>query len=191
MGALIIGITGTKGAGKDTLASSLIRMGGKRGVDVRRVAFADKLKEICADLFGLTHLQLHGDMASKEAIDARWGMSAREILQKMGTEVGRSVHPDVWIRYVMRQIEDHPDAIWVISDVRFENEAAAIREVGGIIVRIERPSQGSAEFAGHASEVEGNRIAANHTIMNDMLLAGPNDVARAFDVWADMILNAL
>ena len=191
MGALIIGITGTKGAGKDTLASAIIRMGRKRGVDVRRAAFADKLKEVCADLFGLTQLQLHGDMASKEAIDARWGMSAREILQKMGTEVGRSVHPDVWIRYVMRQIERSPDAIWAISDVRFENEAATIREAGGIIVRVERPSQGSAEFAGHASEVEGNRIAANHTIMNDMLLAGPNDVTRTFDVWADMILNAL
>ena len=191
MGALIIGITGTKGAGKDALASSLIRMGWKHHVDVRRVAFADKLKEVCADLFGLTYLQLHGDMASKEAVDARWGMSAREILQKMGTEVGRSVHPDVWIRYVMRQIEKAPDAIWVISDVRFENEAAAVRDAGGIIVRIERPSQGSAEFAGHASEVEGSRIAANHTIMNDMPLVEPKDVARAFDVWADMILNAL
>lgn len=56
----------------------------------------------------------------------------------------------------------------VISDVRFPHEAKAIREMGGDIWRVIRPSNVSEDA--HASEKEQESIIADQTIMNDSTL---------------------
>lgn len=63
----------------------------------------------------------------------------REVLQKFGTESMRNVfHDDIWVRSLMRRIETSSHSKFVISDVRFQNEVAAIRQLGGIVIRIRR-----------------------------------------------------
>lgn len=52
---LVVGISGRKGSGKDTIGAHLVSK-----YDFKRVAFADSLKDACADIFGFTHDQLHG-----------------------------------------------------------------------------------------------------------------------------------
>jgi hypothetical protein len=76
--------------------------------------------------------------------------TVRELLQKVGTDAMRDViHPDVWVNALMRQYKrkteytndgldykgDCPN--WIISDVRFPNEAKAIKDRGGITVRVD------------------------------------------------------
>ena len=39
----------------------------------------------------------------------------------------------------MRSVALHPDACHVISDVRFPNEAKAILDAGGVVLRVTRP----------------------------------------------------
>lgn len=61
----------------------------------------------------------------------------RQVLQFVGTDLFRDrLHPDTWTQALMRRYT--PESNWVIADVRFPNEAAAIKKAGGILVRIER-----------------------------------------------------
>jgi hypothetical protein len=140
---MIIGFNGHAGAGKDTAAEILIRV-----YNFRRVAFADKLKIACKTVFSFTDSQLFG--ADKDVIDRYWGMSPREILQRVGTECFRiGFDSDVWVKAALRDIE--PGRDYVITDVRFPNEAEAIKDRGGRVIRINRDNARGAGMV-HASE---------------------------------------
>lgn len=81
-------------------------------------------------------------------------MTVREFLQKLGTEGLRNgLHTNVWVNALFadykRKTQMGPDSFdsptasgdypnWIITDVRFPNEAQAIKELGGVVVRIER-----------------------------------------------------
>lgn len=82
-------------------------------------------------------------------------LTPRLILQLLGTECGRQIiHPNIWCTSLMAEyIETPQNALkneeqhledkfpnWLITDVRFPNEASAIKSKGGIVIRIERPS---------------------------------------------------
>lgn len=66
----------------------------------------------------------------------------RQLLQKFGTEVGRNISPNLWVEalmndYIKAKLDGYEED-WIITDVRFENEANAIRENNGILIRINR-----------------------------------------------------
>lgn len=66
----------------------------------------------------------------------------RQLLQKFGTEVGRNISPNLWVDalmndYIKAKSGGYGDD-WIVTDVRFENEAEAIRENGGILIRLNR-----------------------------------------------------
>lgn len=140
---MIIGISGKMGAGKTTLAKAIIGVDSHYGYR----PFAKGLKEACRTVFGLTHEQLYGSL--KNTVDPRWGQAPREMLQKFGTEVGRSIHPNTWVWQTMDAIGEG-DA--VVDDVRYPNEADAIRKAGGIVIRVERKDRPATDFDRHVSE---------------------------------------
>ncbi len=148
----IIGFGCTAQVGKDTATEYLEKAyPGK----VKRVAFADKLKEIAMGLFGLSWEQCYGDQSIKEAIDPRYSMTPREILQGIGEKM-RQVYPDIWIDTVFnvtipKFVEQGFDC-FVISDVRYPNEGNKIHEVGGTVVQITRKGSGVTVGASHSSE---------------------------------------
>lgn len=89
-------------------------------------------------------------------------MTVREFLQKLGKGARDSVHVDVWVNalfadyppsYTERVMTDAPipGKNWIITDVRYPNEAKAIKSRGGIIIRIERPDNPFPE-SNHESE---------------------------------------
>jgi hypothetical protein len=146
---MIIGIGYRAGSGKDTVANLLATHHG-----FRRRAFADALKEAARAIFHLDDDQLYGQL--KEAEDVFWRRSPRFILQKLGTECLRHGYdPDVWVQSLRRHIIDNPDQRdWVVPDVRFFNEARAIRDWGGCLWRVDRPGLAPKGIVGHASETE-------------------------------------
>jgi hypothetical protein len=100
-------------------------------------------------------------------------MSVREFLQKLGTDALRDgLHPNVWVNALMtdyKLIEYGDDEQghypnWVITDVRFINEAIAIHNSGGIIIRIDRP--GVSPVNNHPSEVELDHWNFDYKIAN-------------------------
>lgn len=79
-------------------------------------------------------------------------LTPRLLLQLLGTECGRQIiHPDIWVNSLMneynpvdrRTIQDPDDSNinfpnWIISDVRFPNEAKAVKDRDGILIRLNR-----------------------------------------------------
>lgn len=166
----IIGLCGLAGAGKSTVARHLAD---KHGYVL--VPFAGPLKAM-SRAFGLTQREMAGDL--KEApCETLCGKTPRQFMQWLGTEFGREmIGLDIWVNAWKRGIEQanldaivemcdaSARALIVSDDVRFANEAAAVRALGGVVLRIERPGAGSASGAGHASE---GFLAEAHVIIHN------------------------
>lgn len=139
---MIIGLIGFAGSGKGTIADILVS---KKGFT--KLAFADAVKDATAAIFGWPRSLLEGDTDEsrewREQKDEWWSektglyITPRNMLQLMGTEVGRGmIHPDLWIYALEKRINMYQNV--VIADVRFPNEMRFIQEKGGFIVRVKR-----------------------------------------------------
>ena len=141
---MIVGLVGFIGAGKGTVADLLVERH-----NFFKESFANSVKDSCAAVFGWDRAMLEGDTpesrAWREQPDKWWSdkfgkeFSPRLALQLMGTEAGRDVfHPDLWVHTVLRRCEQAPYNNYVIADVRFPNEINAIKDSGGVVIRVRR-----------------------------------------------------
>lgn len=132
----IIGLHGLPRSGKDTVAKILIDAYG-----YERIAFADTLKEATAILLGRTLIECNGENFDREAVMPEWGFSMRWFLQRFGTECMRDqISRDFWVKCWVNKVSIRGSfARIVATDVRFANEVAAIRDLGGAIVEVRRP----------------------------------------------------
>ena len=138
-------------SGKTTVANYLLAKGWYS------VAFAAPIKRMVVQL--LNEIGLSEDNAlrlvntDKEEIIPALRTTARHLMQTLGTEYGRQcVHPEVWLMCWERTAQQKLDAgiPVVVDDIRFPNEAALVRRLGGQLWRIERP--GTLRSTEHASE---------------------------------------
>ena len=137
----VIGITGKKGHGKDTLCNALQQIAGDK---VDRVAFGDALKREVAELLGITVDDINADKPR-----------FRLMLQFYGTEWRRHQDPEYWIKRLRETIAGLPAfCIAVVTDVRFANEAALIEELGGFTVRVTAWKRYPDDSDNHSSETE-------------------------------------
>ena len=133
-GRILIGLHGRKGTGKDTVALLLSRSYG-----FARLSFAAPLKDMIAIGFGVRRADFEGE--AKEIVIPWIGKSPRELLQSLGTEWGRArIAQDIWVRHAERRLAGQLRHRMrsVITDCRFEDEAAWIRAQGGTVWHIER-----------------------------------------------------
>lgn len=176
MSLIVIGLTGPARVGKSTVARHLAA----EWCGVRR-PFAAPLKRMLARLLSdqgcddiLIRDMLEGVL--KEAPSEYFGgRSPRHAMQTLGTEWGRGLASaywvDVWLRGLAadapRPSADGSTRLVIADDVRFPQEVAAIRALGGLVVRIVRPGAGLAGAAGaHASETT-DLGEPDMTIVND------------------------
>lgn len=141
---MIIGVTGFIGSGKDTVANYLATFHG-----YKRISFAGTLKDAVASVFGWDREMLEGTTKSsrewREQLDIWWSerlnmpeLTPRWVLQQWGTEVCRNgFHNDIWVASLENKLRKAKDNI-VITDCRFANEIQAIKNAGGITIRVER-----------------------------------------------------
>jgi hypothetical protein len=138
---MLLGLSGYAQSGKDTVAKVLINEYG-----FIRIAFADIIR---TSLYTLDPIVAVDESAQpirlKEKVDslgwdkAKLEPEIRRLLQIFGTEIGRTLlGPDIWVNLALAQIQDEKD--YVITDVRFPNEAAAIKERDGSLWRVSRPT---------------------------------------------------
>lgn len=171
----LIGITGRKFNGKDTLCNIIVDIISKEDVKIKKIAFAGALKEACKCIFGFTNEQLYGN--KKEEFDEFWKTTPRRILQFVGTDLFREqisneiphVGKEIWIAVVKKQIleewNNNPDTVFIITDLRFENEFNMIKNMNGTTIRIERSSIDSIDM--HSSEMEISNMKVDHIVKND------------------------
>ncbi|WAB08766.1 deoxynucleoside monophosphate kinase [Streptomyces phage Andris] len=168
---LIIGLSGYARSGKNEAAEALVQYGW------RQAAFADKLREFLYALDPLIpgHYGA-GNLRLRRLVDATgWDYAkvtypeVRALLQRAGTEAGRRVlGENVWVDALFREFAEAPAL--VLTDVRFPNEARAVAERGGVMIRVERPGVGPAKDKWgrvHESEVALDGWAFDHTLVND------------------------
>lgn len=130
---ILIGISGKRRTGKTTLAEILAKTYG-----FTHLSFAKVLKQEVRDKFGLTQCETDG--ANKESIIPSLGITPREVMIRWGQAV-RGIDPNYWVKQVQAEILGATQAQlgrYVISDVRFINEADWIRRHGGNLIRLER-----------------------------------------------------
>lgn len=135
---MLIGIHGKIGHGKDTVANFIIK-NNNRFVNRK---FAYPLKKFCADLLGCNISDFESRQFKNSILPHEWDIdgkpiTVREFMQRVGTEGGRmGVHPDIWVNAVLGGYHSYNH--WIISDLRFPNEAERIRALGGYLVKVIR-----------------------------------------------------
>ena len=140
----IIALSGRKQSGKTICAEFLKQLLVSNGYkDVALYSFADPLKEdICMNMFGLTYLQCYGEDHNKnELVDAYWDnkqLTARDLMQFVGTEIFRKLNSNVWVNALMSKINKTKHEIVIVCDCRFPNEIEAIKNNNGLVFRLNR-----------------------------------------------------
>jgi hypothetical protein len=159
----IIGIAGRIGSGKDIIADYLVK---HHGFEILR--FSGLLKDEVIARLPRTLLQIahaNGIFCKQTETPAEFlhrlvyeikPPGVRELLQEYGTEVRRQDDPAYWVKEWLRKVEKltmlDPKMPLVCPDTRFPNEARAIKNTGGLVIRVNRPSQGPMAPDAHESE---------------------------------------
>lgn len=154
--SLLLGFGNKARAGKDSAATSIIdhingtkeRLAQYYGPGpqpkAQQFRFAEALYEECRAVHGMTE---------KDA----------PLLQKVGA-ARRAENENYWVNKVMVQIDaffkKFPRGVAIITDVRYKNEAATIKEKKGYLINVTRLNPDGTVFiapdrpAGHPSEVD-------------------------------------
>jgi hypothetical protein len=148
---MIIGLSGYARSGKDTVAGMLIGLH-----RYENVAFANTIRSL---LFAMDPLIMHGDIPFRlqDIVESKGWETAkteypevRRLLQDLGVGGRDLLDDNVWINAALKDLNKE-DRI-VVTDVRFKNEAARIKNMGGQIWRVNRINIGPAND--HISETD-------------------------------------
>ena len=140
---MIIGFGHKAQTGKDTAGQYLVESQG-----FVRASFGDHLKTVCSLVTGIPIEKFYDH---KKEFNEDWGMTHREILQRLGTDAMRNhFHEDTWVLGCLNQLMQRKS--YIITDVRFPNEADAIKERGGYVIRVDRDTTGYDIDRNHPSE---------------------------------------
>lgn len=118
-------------------------------------SFAYKLKKMIAVLLDVSIHELEDREFKNFPLSNFGGKTPREMMQSIGTEWGRKlVYENIWASALINSWK--PDAVqlhllqptgdemkpnWLVTDVRFPNEVKAIQDAGGIVIRVDRPTE--------------------------------------------------
>lgn len=163
---VLVGITGYKGAGKDIVAAAFINNG------FTNIKFADALKNMLRVLLNMRGVNpkdrermIEGDLKEIPTPYLE-GKTPREAMQWLGTEWGRDlIGQDIWVNTFKDQVANADNV--VCTDLRFPNEEGAIRDMGGYVVKVVRPSKTKNEFSLHESERYIDEIVYDYLIKNE------------------------
>jgi hypothetical protein len=162
---MIIGLSGYARSGKDTVAQFFVENYG-----YTRVAFADNIRHMLLDLnpyvgigpSNYNHTTLSDLVALNGWEGAKQHPEVRRLLQDLGVSARNYLGEDVWINAALSTPTQN-DGL-VITDVRFINEAEAIKNRGGQIWRVIRP--GVTAVNSHISETQMDGYSYDRIVDN-------------------------
>lgn len=175
---MIIGLSGYAQVGKDTIANYLVSEYG-----FVKISFADPLREALyrlnpkvdiADMRGV-YLRAAVDGLGWENVKVD-SKDTRELLQRMGTEIGREMFgEDFWVNQGLLRAKEHQNVVF--ADVRFKNEADAIRNAGGRVWRINKRNHGPVN--NHSSEIALDDYSFDDVVYNNASIEALQGWVRA------------
>jgi hypothetical protein len=153
----------SQGSGKTTIAEILFNE-----KKYQCLSFAGPLKQMTLAFLGgmgYSNEQATHMIYNKEVVIPELNITVRKIMQTIGTEWGReTIDEDLWLKAWKARIKNSPFVC--VDDVRFENEASLVKEMGGEVWKVIRPSKkntDSHKSEGQLDEWEG----FDHVIVND------------------------
>ena len=162
----IIALTGKKGCGKSIASEHINKL-----YNSHKLSFSTPLKKAISEIFDFRNNECY-DVNKKEIIDYRWGLSPRELMQTIGTEVFREKineilpnlhmpYNNIWISNMYFRIRDIEEEYkhsiykyntYVIDDCRFEDEYNFVKNLGGYVIKINRNQEIYSKTDTHESE---------------------------------------
>jgi len=179
---MIIGLSGYAQSGKSTVAKIMVEEFG-----YEQLAFADGIRRA---VFALNPVIPNGktggwdrlqDLVTKRGWEytKNNNYEVRRLLQVFGTEVGRELFDeDIWVQELFKVIGQSGAGNYVISDVRFPNEAGAVRAAGGVVWRVVRPFTNRVNE--HISESALDDLSFEKIILNNSGFNGLQKQVAAF-----------
>lgn len=174
-----IAISGKAGTGKSTLTDLLIKEYIKKynNENYKTIAFADPLKAIAKIMApDISNNCLYGPSEFRRtkvrSLSKYKEITVRELLNKIGTDFGRSLNPSIWIDVFnesclhFQNTYINQQSILIVSDVRYENEMSYVKNNGFYTVKIQRQTEYNIE---HSSETEQENFndCFDKEILND------------------------
>ena len=183
---------------------------GKYLYDWKIVTFVDPVKDLICNLIGCSRDNLENEEFKNKELGKEWWdynfdykllpyesvndlpdiikLTPRQLLQKIDTDMGKVVHPDIWVNAVMKDYRifitenveaycedgyynkkiryvDYPN--WIMSDIRFPNELKAVEDRGGFVIRVNRDGIYKNE---HLSETSLDNYPFKYVIVNNWTL---------------------
>lgn len=165
---MIIGLTGYAQSGKDTVAKILVDQYG-----YTRIAFADKIRDFLYETNPMYDSIAGEPLFVKARVDrdgwekAKQSPQIRRLLQNSGVAARKVFGEGFWVHEAMKTMLDdpRPDMNYVITDVRFINEADMIQANNGQMWRIKR--MGVEAVNGHVSEHEMDKYKVDQIFTNN------------------------
>lgn len=128
----LVGLLGVGGSGKSFVARRLVDVYG-----FHHLNFGDAVRDMLAAGFGLSEDEFD-NFAKKQPVSRFGGHNLANMMQTLAYDWGRwQIHHDLWTREYERRL-GKLDGFVVTDDIQQENEVAAIRDLGGVVVRITR-----------------------------------------------------
>lgn len=152
---IIVAISGKIGSGKNTVADLIEK---HSIVEFQQTAFAKKLKQIVALLCEVDY----EDTLSQEAKNIyipEYNSTIGNMYQTIGTNTMRDHYDiNVWVKALHLELKNNYYNNYLITDVRFKNEAESLKEINAILIRVTRPANTTAEKSNrnltHSSETD-------------------------------------
>lgn len=114
--------SGKAQSGKDYVSNKLKESLESKGFKVKKLAFADLLKDYLSTLLNISVEELERMKLEEKPFTAN-GLSIRQLMQRMGTELFREKIDDMyWVRQTGKIIGTTDYDYYIISDRRFPNE---------------------------------------------------------------------
>lgn len=136
----IIALCGFKGSGKDTVAKLLETCYNRHGKDVKLIAYADPIKETVMNIFNLRKIEEYDAFKRDQfQVNDQVSVSGRQIVRGIGMKM-REYDSFQFVRYVSETIDKSTESVYIITDLRFQNEVRWCRLNGVQIVKVNRPT---------------------------------------------------
>lgn len=163
MQRLIIGIGHKSRVGKTECGEIIRKYLMDLHIQSAELNFSDGIKQAAASVFDLNQEQLYGD--AKDTVDEYWGIEPRLMFRRMGDMMRELFGHDVWVRSWQRAVSNLDEQLVVVCcDVRLTSEAKKIKELGGFLIKVERPFTLKSD---HPTEVDlDDWTDWDHTIWN-------------------------
>lgn len=189
----IIAFSGFKSSGKDMVATLVQETCRQTYPDltVKTIAFADPIKKVVQGLFDLNpdSTEQYDDFKRTNVSyqlpkHLSHSVSARHLVREIGMLM-RSYDERQFIEYVLGIIKNEPDTVWLVTDLRFDNEYNALLQHGARFVNITRPG---CVGDGHVTEQGLQHKAVDYNIDNsgslsELMLKTKQLVKDIFKEW--------